>query len=77
MNKHCSFFPDILEDVSHFLFCCPAYNDVWREYLSHVIVPDTVCSLNSVFDNASTEKLKRLAMFAVYALKHGEELLAQ
>ena len=64
VNKNCPLCPDILEDESHFLFCCPTY-DVRRKYLSHIIVPDTVCSLNSVFDNASTEQLRKLAMFFV------------
>ena len=77
VNKNCSFCPDILEDESHYLFCCPAYDDARRKYLSHIIVPDTVHSLNSVFDNASTEQLRKLAMFVFYALKHREELLAQ
>ena len=77
VNKNCPFCPDILEDESHFLFCCPAYDDVRRKYLSHIIVPDTAFSLNSVFDNASIEQLRKFAMFAFYALKHREELLAQ
>ena len=77
MNKNCPFCPDILEDESHFLFCCPAYDDARRKYLSHIIVPDTVRSLNSVLDNATTEQLRKLAMFVFYALKHREELLAQ
>jgi len=37
----------------------------------------TVRSLNSVPDTASIEQLRKLAMFAFYALKHREELLAQ
>ena len=72
MNKNCPFRPDILEEESHFLFCCPAYDDARRKYLPHIIVPDTVHSLNS-----STEQLRKLAMFVFYALKHREELLAQ
>ena len=75
--KNCPFCPDILEEESHFLFCCPAYDDARRKYLSHIIVPDTVHSLNSVFDNASAEQLRKLAMFVFYALTHREELLAQ
>ena len=77
VNKNCPFCQDILEDESHFLFCCPACDDARRKYLSHIIVPDSVRSLNSVFDNASTEQLRKLAMFVFYALKHREELLAQ
>ena len=79
VNKNCPFCPDILEEESHFLFCCPAYDDARRKYLSHIIVPDTVHSLNSVFDNASTEQLRKLAFFYIffYALKHREELFAQ
>ena len=77
MNKNCPFCRDILEEEFHFSFCCPAYDDARRKYLSHIIVPDTVHSLNSVFDNASTEQLRKLAMFVFYALKHREELLAQ
>ena len=78
MNKNCPFCPDILEEESHFLFCCPAYDDALRKYMSHIIVPDTVHSLNSVFDNASTEQLRKLAFKKKnYALKHREELLAQ
>ena len=73
VNKNCPFCPDISEDESHFLFCCPAYDDVQRNYLSHFIVPDTVRSLNSVFDNASIGQLRKLAMFAFYALKHREK----
>ena len=69
VNKNCPFCPDILEDESHFLFCCPAYDDVRRKYLSHIIVPDTVHSLNSVFDNASTEQLRKLAMFVFLCFK--------
>ena len=64
--------PDILEVESHFLFCCPAYDDARRKYLSHIIFPDTVRSLNSVFDNAGTEQLRKFAMFVFYALKHRE-----
>ena len=75
-NKNCPFCPDILEDESHFLFCCPACDDARRKYLSHIIVPDTVRSLNSVFDNASIEQLRKLAMFVFHALKHREEILA-
>ena len=78
VNKNCPFCPDILGDESHFLFCCPAYDDARRKYLSHIIVPNTVHSLNSVFDNASTEQLRKLAKkIKNYALKYREELLAQ
>ena len=77
VNKNCPLCPDILENESHFLFCCPAKDDARLKYLSHIIVPDTEHSLNSVFDNASIEQLRKLAMFVFYALKHREELLAQ
>ena len=63
--NNCPLCPDILEDESHFLFCCPAYDDAPRKYLSHIIGPDTVCSLNSVFANGSLEQLRKRAMFAV------------
>ena len=42
VNKNCPFCPDILEDESHFLFCCTAYDEARRKYLSHIIVLDTV-----------------------------------
>ena len=81
VNKNCPFCPDILEEESHFLFCCPAYDDARRKYLSHIIVPDTVHSLNSVFDNGITEQFRKLTPFFIFyffnALKHREELLAQ
>ena len=69
VNKNSPFCPDILEEESHFLFCCPVSDDARRKYLSHIIVPDTVHSLNSVFDNARTEQLRKLAMFVFLCFK--------
>ena len=45
VNENWPFCPDILEDESHFLFCCPAYDDV-RSNICHIY---TVRSLNTLF----------------------------
>ena len=77
VNKNCSFCPNILDDEPHFLFCCPAYADIRRKYLWEINIHCTTPSLSSVFENPRTVLLRKLAMFAFYALKHREELLAQ
>ena len=43
-----------------------------REFTDNNVEP----SLNSVFENPSIDANRKVAMFAFYALKHREEMLA-
>ena len=43
-----------LEEESHFLFCCPVYDDARRKYLSHIIVPSPL-SLSDWFSVQNTK----------------------
>ena len=74
--KMCPFCPGVLEDESHFLFICPVYAGVRHKYLREVTDNDVEPSLNSVFENPSIDANRKIAMFAFYALKHREEMLA-
>ena len=77
VNKNCSFCPNILKEEPHFLFCCPAYADIRRKYLWEINVHGATPSLSSDSVNPRTALLRKLAMFAFYALKHRDELLSQ
>ena len=74
--KTCPFCPGVLEDEIHFLFICPVYAGVRHKYLREFTDNDVEPSLNSVFENPSIDANRKVAMFAFYALKHREEMLA-
>ena len=71
-TKTCPFCPDVLEDEIHFLFICPVYADVRHKYLEFTN-SDVEPSLNSVFENPNIAKV---SMFAFYALKDREDMMA-
>ena len=68
-------FDFFLIDEIHFLFICPFYADVRHKYLEFTD-NDVEPSLNSVFENPSTDANRKVAMFAFYALKHREDMMA-
>ena len=68
--------PGILEDEIHFLFICSVYAGVQHKYLREFPDNDVEPSLNFVFENPSIDANRKVAMFAFYALKHREEMLA-
>ena len=72
----CPICPGVLKDEIHFLFICPVYAGVRHKYLREFTDNDVEPSLNSVFENPSTDANRKVSMFAFYALKHGEEILA-
>ena len=74
--KTCPFCPGVLEDEIHFLFICPVYAVVRHKYLREFTDNDVEPSLNSVFENPSIDANRKVEMFAFYALKHREEMLA-
>ena len=75
VNKMCPFCPSVLEDESHFLFNCPSYADFRRKYVMDLIAHDIEPSLNTVFENPSSDVSRKIAMFTFYAFKHREKLL--
>ena len=74
--KTCPFCPGVLEDEIHFLFICPVYAVVRHKYLKEFTDNDVEPTLNSVFENPSIDANRKVAMFAFYALKRREEMLA-
>ena len=76
VNKTCPLCPNVLEDDFHLLFSCPVYADIRHKYLRRFIVHDVELSFNSLFQNASIDASRQISMFTIYAVKHGEKLLA-
>ena len=68
-TKTCPFCPGVLEDEIHSLFICPVYAGVRHKYLR-------AFTFTFVFENSSIDANRKVAMFAFYALKHREEMLA-
>ena len=63
-----------MEDEIHSLFMCPVYAEVRNKYLRQFTNNDAEPSLNSVFENLSNDAIRKVAMFAFYALKYREEV---
>ena len=58
------------------MFICLVYAEIRHKYLKELIDKDVEPSFTSVFENPSVDANRKVAMFALYALKHREEMLA-
>ena len=75
-TKSCPFCPGVHKDEIHFLFICPVYAGIRHKYLREFTDNDVEPSLNFVYEKPSIDANRKVSMFAFYALKHREEMLA-
>ena len=67
VNKTCPFCPNVLEDEFHLLFNCPVYANTRNKCLRQFSAHEAELSFNSLFQNASIDASRNVAMFTFYA----------
>lgn len=73
VNRCCPFCPNILEDEYHFLFVCPAYEEIRNKYIKDYLNENA--NVLSFMQNSCHVLKRKCAMYLYYSLKHREEMM--
>ena len=72
-DRNCPFCPTALENETHVVFICPMYKELRNKYLTIAFEGKRNYSVPNFLSNASTDFLRKLAMYLYYTLKLREE----